>query len=118
MDTNSTVTTKTGVQKIGVKVTNEMPTVKNPGINVRDKLNDVLFGEKHNLTNYQIAINEMINDDLRGVLVNNRNNIQNTHTTLFNELFSMGEYQADTATQPQISDVFDVFRNYQTQIPQ
>jgi hypothetical protein len=60
----------------------------------------------------------MINDDLRGVLVNNRDNIQNSHTILFGELFNMGEYQADTATPPQISDVFDVFSNYQTQIPQ
>lgn len=118
MNTNSTVTTKTGVQKIGVEVTNELPKVKDPSINVRDKLNDILLSEKHNLTNYQIAINEMINDDLRGILTNNRDNIQNTHTTLFNELFCMGEYQADTATKPQITDIFDVFNNYQSQIPQ
>lgn len=118
MDTNSTVTAPTGVQKIGVKVTNEMPKVKDPNINVRDKLNDVLSGEKHNLTNYQIAINEMLNDDLRGVLENNRNSIQSLHTNVFNELYCMGEYQADLASKPQISDVFDVFNNYKSQIPQ
>lgn len=118
MDTNATVTSKTGAEKIGVKVTNELPKQKDVNINVRDKLNDILSSEKHNLTNYQIAINEMINDDLRGVLSENRNNIQNIHTTVFNELFSMGEYQADIATKQQISDIFDVFNNYKTQIPQ
>lgn len=117
MDTQSTVTSKTGVQKIGVKVTNELPKVKDQSINVRDKINDVLSTEKHNLVNYQIAVNEMINDDLRGVLVQNRNNLQCVHTTLFNEMFSMGEYQADAATVQQVSDIYDVFSNYKTQMP-
>ena len=118
MDTQSTVTSKTGVQKIGKNVSNELPKIKDASMNIRDKLNDMLLTEKHNLVNYQIAINEIINDDLRTLLINNQRKIQGTHTNLFNELFNLGEYQADAATMPQVSDIYDVFNGYKTQLPQ
>lgn len=117
MDTQSVINSKMGVQKIGKTVSPELPKVKDASINVRDKLNDVLFYEKNNLVNYQIAINEIINDDLRLLLINNRNNIQGTHINLFNELFNLGEYQSDVATKPQISDISDIFSGYKTQLP-
>lgn len=117
MDTQSTVTSKKGVQKIGKSVSNELPKVKDKNMNIRDQLNDILFFEKHNLVNYQIAINEMINDDLRGLLLNNHGRTLSSHTTFFNELFNLGEYQADAATTQQISDIYDVFNGYKTQLP-
>lgn len=117
MDTQSTVTSNLGVQKIGMKVSDELPKVKDANINLRDRLNDVLLDEKQILVNYQIAINEAINDDLRNVLINNRNKIQSSHTEFFNEMFNLGEYQADVATNPQIRDTFDVFNGYITQLP-
>ncbi len=117
MDTQSTITSKAGVQKIGKKVSGVLPQVKDESFNLRDRLNDVLLTEKHNLVNYQVAIDEIINDDLRNLLIDNRSRVQNTHTTLFNELFNLGEYQADTATPPQIRDAYDVFSGYKTQLP-
>jgi Coat F domain. len=117
MDTQLTVTSKKGVQKIGKTVSEQLPKVKDVNLNVRDKLNDILFFEKHNLVNYQIATNEIINDDLRNLLIDNHNRVQNAHTAFFNELFNLGEYQADVATNPQISDIFDVFSGYKTQLP-
>ncbi len=117
MDTQSVINSKMGVQKIGKTVSSELPKVKDASINVRDKLNDILFYEKNNLVNYQIAINEIINDDLRLQLINNRDNIQGAHINLFNELFNLGEYQSDVATKPQISDISDIFSGYKTQLP-
>lgn len=117
MDTRTTITSKAGVQKIGKTVSGEFPKIKDPSINVRDKLNDVLLFEKHNLVSYQIAINEIINDDLLNLMISNRNKLQGIHTTVFNDLFNLGEYQADVATAPQIADTFDVFSGYQTQLP-
>jgi hypothetical protein len=117
MDTQLIVTSKMGVQKIGKTVSPELPKVKDININIRDKMNDILFYEKHNLVSYQIAINEVINDDLRTLLINNRNNIQSAHINFFNELFNLGEYQADIATKPQISDINDIFSGYKTQLP-
>lgn len=117
MDTNQTVTSKVGAQKIGVPVSNELPKVKDSTINVRDRLNDMLSSEKHNLVNYQIGINEIINDDLRNLLINNRNSIQSMHTRFFTEMFNLGEYQSDIATSTQISDSVQVFNNYKVQLP-
>lgn len=117
MDSQSLVTSKAGVQKIGKTVSNELPKVKDANFNVRDMLNDILIVEKHNLVSYQIAVNEIINDDLRNLLIENRNRIQGMHTGFFNELFNLGEYQADVATTPQIKDTFDVFNGYKTQLP-
>ena len=65
----------------------------------------------------QIAINEMINDDLRELLISNRDRTQQAHTRLFNEMFNLGEYQADVATAPQIRDSSEVFSNYRSQLP-
>lgn len=117
MDTQSTVTSKSGVQKIGKTVSTELPKVKDANVNLRDRLNDVLLTEKHNLVSYQVAINEIINDDLRTLISNNRNAIQEAHTRLFNEMFNLGEYQADIATAPQLADTYEVFNNYKTQFP-
>jgi hypothetical protein len=117
MNTQMTVTSKAGVVKIGKQVTTELPKVKDATVNVRDRINDILATEKHNLINYQVAINEMICDELRSILVNNRNDTQNLHTRMFTELFNIGEYQADVATMQQITDSVDVFTNYKVQLP-
>ena len=117
MNTQSIVITKSGIQKIGKPVTNELPQVKDANVNVRDRINDILATEKHNLINYQVGINEMVNDDLRGVLLDNRNRLQDIHNRLFNQLFNMGEYQIDTANSMQIQDVCEVFNNYKGQLP-
>lgn len=117
MDTQSTITSKTGVQKIGKQVSNELPKVKDTNINLRDRLNDVLLNEKHNLVSYQIGINEIINDDLRNLLINNRNRLQGIHTNFFNQMFSLGEYQADATVPAQIANTVQVFNSYKTQLP-
>ncbi|MCX7746721.1 MAG: spore coat protein [Clostridia bacterium] len=115
MDTQSTVTSNSGVKRIGKPVSNELPKVKDSNMNVRDRLNDVLLTEKHNLVSYQIGINEIINDDLRSLLTENRNRLQDLHNRFFNDLFNLGEYQADLASSAQIKDSVDVFTNYKSQ---
>ncbi|MFT9496701.1 spore coat protein [Anaerosolibacter sp.] len=115
MNTEQTVTSKTGVQKIGKTVPNELPKVKDSSINIRDRLNDVLLMEKHNLVSYQTGINEMINDDLRQIAIRNRDQLQQARTQYFNELFNLGEYQANIAMNPEIADLVDVFSGYLAQ---
>lgn len=117
MDTQSVVTSKTGVQKIGRPVTNKLPKVKDANVNLRDRINDILATEKHNLISYQTAVNEIINDDLRIVVMDNRNRLQDVQNRMFNELFNLGEYQADVASSMQIADTVEVFNNYKRQLP-
>lgn len=120
MNTQSTVTSKNGVQQIGISkgyASPQVPQTKDATMNVRDRVNDMLLTEKHNLVNYQIGIDEVIDDDLRNVVINNRNSLQGIQVKLFNELFNMGEYKADVASSAQIADVAEVFSNYKTQMP-
>ena len=117
MNTQQIVTTKSGVQKIGKPVSPELPRVKDTNMNLRDRLNDILLMEKQNLSNYQTGINEMINDDLRQLLIDNRNRLQGIQVRFFEELFNLGEYQADLASPAQIADSADVFTGYKTQLP-
>ena len=42
----------------------------------------------------------MINDDLRQILIDNRNRVQGLQIRFFEEMFNLGEYQADLASLP------------------
>lgn len=117
MDTQQTVMSKQGVLKIGKTVSPELPKVKDANVNPRDRLNDVLLTEKHNLVSYQVGLNEVINEDLRTVVTANRNSLQELHTRFFNEMFELGEYQADAANIQQVSDTLETFTNYKVQLP-
>lgn len=120
MNNQSIITSKNGVQQIGINKAYASPQLqqsKDATINVRDRVNDVLETEKHNLVSYQIGINEIIDDDLRNIVISNRNNIQGLQVKFFNELFNMGEYRADVAAGAQINDTAQVFGNYKTQLP-
>ncbi len=117
MDTQSIITTKSGVQKIGKPGSMDLPKIKDQNVNLRDRINDALSTEKHTLVSYQFGINETINDDLRTLFVDNRNRIQGAQISLFGQLFNLGEYQADIATNPQIKDTLDIFINYKSQLP-
>ncbi len=116
MDTQQLVTTKTGIKKIGRPVSSELPKVKDPNINLRDRLNDMLLMEKQNLSGYQAGINEMINDDLRQILIDNRNRVQGLQIRFFEEMFNLGEYQADLASPAHIKDSVNIFSGYKNQL--
>lgn len=86
MNNQSVITSKNEVQQIGINkayTSPQLPQNKDATINVRDRANDILETEKHNLVSYQIGINEIIDDDLRNVVINNRNNIQGLQVKLF-----------------------------------
>lgn len=117
IDTQSVITSKAGVQKIGKQVSPELPKVKDASINIRDRLDDILNDEKHNLVRYQIAVDEAIEPGLYKMLNDNKSRIQGAQRRFFEQLFELGEYQADVATKPQIADAVDMFLNYKSQFP-
>jgi len=113
----STVTAKTGIQKLGKQVSNKLPKVKDPAINIRDRLNDVLMGDKYALVGYQYGINETIDPQLRQLLIKNRDRVQDCQVRMFTELFNLGEYQATIAAPGEVADAYDVFSGYTVQLP-
>ncbi|UNC92836.1 spore coat protein [Candidatus Contubernalis alkaliaceticus] len=117
MDTQSTITTKTGAVKIGKEVTAQLPKKKDATVNDRDRLNDILLHEKHMLTGYSTGINEVLDPILFNLLQENREQLQQVHQQMLEALFDMGEYTADIALRNQVVDAYDVFSGYKTQFP-
>lgn len=117
IDNNSTVTSKFGVQKIGKGKSPVLPKEKDPSFNLRDRLNDVLINEKHMIDSYNIGQNELFDEQLYNQVTKNIGNVKLIQRSMLEQLFNLGEYQADTATPQQINDAFDVFNNYQVQLP-
>lgn len=117
MDNRSTVTSKFGVQKIGKGKSPVLPEKKDPTINVRDRLNDVLIDEKHILSSYFIGLNEIIDQQLFDMIKKNIENCRLLQRKMFEQMFDLGEYQPDVATPQQIEDAMDMFNNYKVQLP-
>jgi hypothetical protein len=117
MDNRTTVTSKFGVQKIGKDKSPVLPKEKDPSVNVRDRLNDVLLSEKHILDGYHSGLNEIIDQQLFDLINKNIDNCRLLQRKMFEQMFDLGEYQADTATPSQIEDALDMFNNYKVQLP-
>ncbi len=117
IDTNSTVTSQFGVQKIGKGKSPVLPKEKDSSYNLRDRLNDTLSSEKYIIEAYTTGSKEVLCQNLYGIINNNLNGVKQLHRHLFEELFNLGEYQADVATKQQIDDALDMFTKYQAQFP-
>lgn len=117
MNFQTTVTAKSGIQKLGKQVSDKFPQVKDPTMNLRDQLNDVLAMDKYALVGYQYGINETIDPQLRQLLLENRDRLQDAQVRLFTELFNLGEYQATIASPGEMTDAYDVFSGYISQLP-
>ena len=117
MDNQSIVTSPFGVQKIGKGKSPLLPKEKDANVNLRDRLNDLLASEKYIMDGYRIGSNEIIDQQLFDLIMQNLDNAKKMHRKMLGHLFDLGEYQADTATQAQIADTFDVFTNYKVQLP-
>lgn len=117
IDTNSTVTSQFGVQKIGKGKSPVLPKEKDAGYNLRDRLNDALSSEKYLIEAYTTGSKEVLCQNLYDIVNNNLNSIKQLHRHLFEQVFNLGEYQADAATQQQVNDALDMFTKYQAQFP-
>lgn len=117
IDNTSTVTSQFGVQKIGKDKSPVLPKEKDASFNVRDRLNDTLSSEKYIIEAYTTGSKEILCHNLYTLVNDNLNNVKQLQRNLFEQIFNLGEYQADTATQQQIDDSWDMFSKYQVQFP-
>ena len=117
IDTSSIVTSPMGVQKIGKGKSPVLPEEKDPSFNLRDRLNDTLLSEKHIIGSYTTSSKELLCQQLYSIATENLSNIKLAQRHLFEELFNLGEYQADLASQPQVDDALDMFTKYKVQLP-
>lgn len=117
IDNNSIVTSPLGVQKIGKGKSPVLPKEKDPSFNLRDRLNDTLLSEKYVIEGYTTGSKEILDEQLYNTVIKNLNNLKQVQRYLFEELFNLGEYQADIATPQQISDTLEVFTKYKAHLP-
>ena len=117
IDNQSTITSDMGVLKIGRDRSPILPKVKDANVNLRDRLNDVLISEKYILSGYGTAVNEIIDQRLLDTVMKNMMGLTNIHKNMVDQLFDLGEYQADVATPIQTADALDMFKNYMSQMP-
>jgi hypothetical protein len=90
MDTQSTIVTKSGVQKIGKQATTQAKAANTPDVSFKDFMFDSLEGNKHGLALYQTAINEVMNEDLKNIFLESRDRVQWAQAAFTYELFNMG----------------------------
>jgi len=117
IDNTSTVTSPFGVQKIGKGKSPVLPKEKDASYNLRDRLNDTISSEKYLIEAYTTGSKEIICEKLYSLVNDNLNRVKQMHRHLFEEIFNLGEYQADVATQQQIDDALDMFTKYRAQLP-
>ncbi|MDB5052569.1 MAG: hypothetical protein JWM44_619 [Bacilli bacterium] len=93
------------------------PKVKGPGMNDRDRINDILATEKSMSNGYNIGLNEMQNPKLRKTI---RDVLHDTHTSqerLFDQMFQNGWYKMKVADTQEVEAAYKQFNNYHTQFP-
>lgn len=117
IDTNSTVTGPTGVQKVGRDRSPALPKEKDASFNLRDRLNDILLSEKYIIEGYTTGSKEVLCQQLYNIVNENLSNSKLVQRNLFEQIFNLGEYQADVASDPQIADALDMFTKYKAQLP-
>jgi len=117
IDNTSTVTSQFGVQKIGRNKSPVLPNEKDPSFNLRDRLNDALSSEKYIIEAYTTGSKEVLCEKLYTLVNENLNNVKQLQRNIFEQIYNLGEYQADTASQQQIGHALDMFTKYKAQLP-
>jgi len=97
--------------------TGQLPKVKGPEMNDRDRINDILAQQKYLSYGYNTGLHEMQNPKLHKEIESILTDVNKTHDQLFNLMFEKGWYKMKVADQQEISKVQQQFANYSTQFP-
>jgi spore coat protein CotF len=93
------------------------PQVKGPEMNDRDRLNDILAGEKYLTDSLNVAAREASHDslslDLRQILTETLQ----AQRDLFVLMFQKGWYKLEAEDQPKLDQAYQQFSNYSSQFP-
>lgn len=116
VDTNATITTKTGTKKVG-KPKSGVITGKDATLDDRDRLQGVLMLEKHLLEGYTTGLAETFDSELYNNIKKIRSRNEEIHARILESLFNAGEYTADMVSPEQLTDTCDIFSGYLNQLP-
>ncbi len=86
-------------------------------VNDRDRINDLLASEKYLTEGYNISTFEATTPELQNTLKNILNETHNNRKALYQLMEQRGWYKAEKADQQQISQAYNQFNNYKSQLP-
>jgi spore coat protein CotF len=103
--------------QIAMPQTGQLPQVKGPEMNDRDRINDILSFEKYMTVGYTVGLNEMQNPKLHQTVSSILNDTQQCQFQIFNTMFDKGWYKMKAADAQEMGQVYTQFNNYKTQFP-
>lgn len=105
-------------QQQSTKIQNPKTQVpETPLMNDRDYINDILATEKYMTNNYSVAMNEASHQALYSDLEQIFIDTQQCQRDLFNLMFEKGWYSFEPEKQQTLSQSYQQFTGYQSQIP-
>lgn len=103
--------------QIAVPQSGQLPQVKGPELNDRDRINDILSYEKYLTSGYNVGLNEMQNPSLHQKISTILQDVHQTQFQLFDLMFQKGWYKMNAADNQEISKAHQQFTDYKTQFP-
>lgn len=97
--------------------TGQLPTVKGPEMNDRDRVNDILSMQKYLSNGYNVGLYETQHPQLRETVQRILNETHDNQHQLFNLMFEKGWYKMKMADAAEIGQTHQQFSNYRTQFP-
>lgn len=95
----------------------ETPIAKNPQMNERDFVNDMLATEKYMTASYSTALNEASCQHLYQDISSVFNETQDCERNMYNLMFKNGWYSLEAADQQKLQQAFQQFTGYTSQLP-
>jgi hypothetical protein len=97
--------------------TGQLPRVKGPELNDRDRLNDVLATEKYLTAGYNVSLNEFSHREIYDTVKQILNETHDAHRVCFEQMFNLGWYKLPQQPLDTVALTYNQFQNYQGQFP-
>ncbi|TCP55365.1 coat F domain-containing protein [Tumebacillus sp. BK434] len=94
-----------------------LPRVKGPEMNDRDRLNDVLATEKYITQGYNTSLNEFSHRELYDTVKRLLNNTHDAQRAAFEQMFNLGWYKLPQQPLDTVALAYNQFSNYKGQFP-
>lgn len=99
------------------KQTGQLPKVKGPQLNDRDRLNDILTTEKYLTSGYNVSLNEFSHREIYDTVKQILNETHDAHRACFEQMFNLGWYKLPQQEMVPVALAYQQFQNYQGQFP-
>jgi len=93
------------------------PQVKGPGMNDRDRINDILAMEKYLTDSYNVAVREASYKALHKDLMTILNDTHQCARELFEVMFRKGYYKLEAEELNKLDQTYRQFSGYRSQFP-